>query len=62
MNREEIMKAIQDLSGSQGMYSRLYRNLIDLKQDDPIKYDEVMTELESQNFKDPVDMVLYFET
>ena len=59
MKREEIMETIKSLASSQGLYSRLYRDLMKLDEDE---YDEVMTELESQNFKDGVDLVMFIES
>lgn len=59
MKREEIMETIKSLSSSQGLYDRLYRDLMELDEDE---YDEVMTELESQNFKDGVDLVMFIES
>jgi hypothetical protein len=59
MKREEIMETIKSLASSQGLYSRLYRDLMELDEDE---YDEVMTELESQNFKDGVDLVMFIES
>ena len=58
MKREEIMETIKTLASSQGLYSRLYRDLMELDEE---KYNEVMTELESQNFKDVVDLIMYIE-
>lgn len=58
MKREEIMETIKTLASSQGLYSRLYKDLMAL---DENEYDEVMTELESQNFKDGADLVMYIE-
>ena len=58
MKREEIMETIKTLASSQGLYSRLYRDLMELDEE---KYNEVMTELESQNFKDGVDLVMFIE-
>ena len=59
MKREEIIKTIKSLAGSQGFYGRLYGDLIELDEDE---YDEVMTKLESQNFKDGVDLVMFIES
>ncbi|MCI7555078.1 MAG: hypothetical protein MST00_06575 [Tenericutes bacterium] len=59
MKREEIMETIKSLASSQGFYGRLYRDLMELDEDE---YDEVMTELESQNFKDGVDLVMFIES
>ena len=58
MKREEIMETIKSLASSQGFYGRLYRDLMALDEE---KYNEVMTELESQNFKDGVDLIMYIE-
>lgn len=41
MKREEIMETIKSLASSQGLYGRLYRDLMELDEDE---YDEVMTE------------------
>jgi hypothetical protein len=57
-----ILETIRGLAASQGFYGRLYRNLMEVKKEDPERWSLVCHELESQNFRDPVDMVLYFET
>lgn len=62
MNREEIMAVIRSLASSQGSYGRLLRRIEELKENDPDKYETVMAELEAQNFKDAVDLILYIET
>ena len=59
MKREEIMETIKTLASSQGLYSRLYRDLMALDEDE---YNEVMTELESQNFKDGIDLIMFIES
>lgn len=59
MNRTEIMNTIGTLANSQGFYSRIYNYLLSLNEDD---LNEILDELEAQNFADAVDMVLYFET
>ena len=61
MNREQILQAIRSLAMSQGFYGRLYRRLMELKDQDEVSYNECMENLELQNFSDPVDMVLFFE-
>ena len=57
-----ILETIRSLAASQGFYGLLYRNLMEVKKTDPPRWEKVRNELESQNFRDPVDMVLYFET
>lgn len=54
MNKEQILDAIYSLAHSQGFYGRLYEAI----QED----DSILEELESQNFSDVVDLVLYLET
>ena len=59
MEREEIMEKIKSLASSQGLYGRLYGDLMELDEDE---YEQVMLELESQNFKDEVDLVMFIES
>jgi len=61
MKINEILDAIYDLSLSQGFYGRLLRDLLELKENYPSEWEKVVKELESQNFKTTLDMVLYFE-
>lgn len=61
MKREEILEHIKGLSHSQGFYGRLYQTLMEMKEEDPEAYEEVMQEWETQNFKDPVELVIYIE-
>ena len=62
MNREQIMEAIRLLAHSQGSYGRLYRDLCEMREEDPDRFDEAMTMLEEENFKDAVDLVMYLES
>lgn len=62
MNRVQIMEVILNLSHSQGLYSRIARHLINLRDNDPEAYDDAMRNLEAQNFKDSVDLILYLES
>ena len=56
-----IREAIKQLAKGQGSYGRLDTRLDELQAEDPDKYDEVMQELDAQNFKDIVDLVMYLE-
>ena len=58
---DEILDVIENLSKSQGFYGRLLARLEELKNEDVQSYQKVVQELEGQNFKDSVDLVLYFE-
>ena len=51
MNKDQILKTIKDLAKSQGLYGRILRDM----------NDEVLEYLEEQNFKDPLDLVLFIE-
>lgn len=62
MDREDILDAIAMLANSQGFYGRLLRAIQELRDEDEERYEELMENLEAQNFGDTVDMVLYFET
>ena len=57
MNRQEILNTIKSLSSSQGFYGRLYMQL----SDDSEEVNEYLDYLESQNFKDPIDLIMFLE-
>lgn len=62
MNIIEIIEVIRLLSHSQGFYERLLDRILDMKASDPDSFEGLRKELESQNFKDSVDVVMYFES
>lgn len=62
MNREDILNVIAELSYSQGFYGRLLRDILELRDGDPDRYEEFMEVLEAKNFSEPLDVVLFFET
>lgn len=62
MDIEQIMVAIRSLAESQGFYGRLYNELWEMQTNDPDQWEEVKNTLEAQNFKDSLDMVMYFES
>ena len=57
----EIIGVIEMLSHSQGFYGRLLRSIYELKQENEIAYNELKDYLESQNFSDDLDVILFFE-
>lgn len=57
MNRQEILEAIKTLAQSQGMYGRLYNVLTNGTQTS----ENILKEMEGQNFGDVVDMVMWLE-
>lgn len=56
MKRKEILNTIKMLASSQGFYGRLYETITTSE-----SKDEILDELEQQNFKDALDLVFYFE-
>lgn len=56
MNKEQIWQTLNNLAQSQGFYGRLVH---DIEQSG--RKDEILTQLEKQNFKEPVDLVLFIE-
>lgn len=62
MDIEQIMAAIRSLAESQGFYVRLYNNMQAMQENFPERRQEIVETLEAQNFKDTLDMVMFFET
>ena len=61
MKIEQILDIILELSHSQGFYGRLYEDLMDIKDTDEIAWSSIVETLEAQNFKEPLDLILYLE-
>ena len=56
MKANEILETIKMLAKSQGFYGRLLNDI-----ETSEERENILAELESQNFKDPVDLVMFFE-
>lgn len=61
MKINEIKENIKKLATSQGFYGRLLASMETMEEVFPQDYTELVEELESQNFQNAVDMILYFE-
>ena len=61
MKMNEIISFIEMLSQSQGFYGRLLRSIHELKQENETAYNELKHYLESQNFSDALDVIMFFE-
>lgn len=61
MKMNDIMSVIEMLSHSQGFYGRLLRSIYELKQENETEYNELKNYLESQNFSDSLDVIMFFE-
>ena len=57
----DAIDIIDTLSHSQGFYGRLLRDIYELKRYEPEMFAMFVDEIESQNFKTALDVVMYFE-
>lgn len=58
MKRDEILETIRSLAQSQGSYGRLLQDLENMPKE---LSEAILTDLEAQNFKDAVDLIMYIE-
>lgn len=58
MKRDEITRLFQSLARSQGSYGRLLRDIDNMNESDR---EEFWIELETQNFRDDIDVILFIE-
>lgn len=62
MKMSEILDTIRSLACSQGMYGRLYRDIMELKENSPYDYKELVHMLESKKFSDSLDFIMWYES
>lgn len=60
MKYEDIKEVIKTLASGQGLYGRILRRLEEIEGDEE-QFEKVKKVLEEQNFKDTLDIVLWFE-
>lgn len=58
MEKQEILQALKRLSYSQGFYGRVLR---DIQTEEPEAREEILQQLESQQFKDMVELCEYLD-
>lgn len=58
---EQVVDVIEMLSYSQGFYGRLLEEILYIEENNPKQYEVFKTIVEKQEFKNPVDVVLFFE-
>lgn len=61
MDIEDVVDVIEMLADSQGFYGRLLEEILYIEENNPEKYEVFRELIEKQEFKDPVDVVLFFE-
>ena len=57
----DVIDVLVQLSYSQGFYGRLLRDIAETKKEAPEYFDMFVEEIESQNFRTMLDVVMYFE-
>ena len=57
----DVINILIELSRSQGFYGRLLRDLSEIKKYEPERFDLIVMEIESQEFTNALDVVMYFE-
>lgn len=62
MNIVQVIDVIRELAKSQGFYSRIYNAIIELRETDEDVFNAWSQVIESKNFKEPLDVVMYFES
>lgn len=58
---EDVVGLIEMLSYSQGFYGRLLDEILYIEENEPDKYEVFKGFIEKQEFKDPADVILFFE-
>lgn len=58
---DNVIDIIDTLSHSQGFYGRLLRDIYELKKYEPEMFAMFVDEIESKNFTNVLDIVMYFE-
>lgn len=58
---DQVVEVIEMLSYSQGFYGRLLDEIVYMEENEPEKFEVFRAIVEKQKFKDPVDVVLFFE-
>ena len=61
MKMKEIKETIKSLASSQGSYGRLLASIETMEEMFPQDYKKLAEELESQNFQNAVDLIMYIE-
>lgn len=62
MTWEQIIELLQDLSHSQGFYQRLLNEIKRMEDEEPDEYESAKRAILAQEFKDPLDIILFFES
>lgn len=58
---EQVIEVVEMLSHSQGFYGRLLRDIQQMKEFEPDKFEEFKELIELMGFENHVDVVMFFE-
>lgn len=58
---DDILDVFRTFAQSQGFYGRLLRDLQEIEDYDPDRYEAIKEHFESQHFKDGLDVILFVE-
>ena len=57
----DVLNVLSELSQSQGFYGRLLRDIYELMEYEPERFDMFVEEIENANFRNSLDVIMYFE-
>lgn len=57
----DVLNVISEFSHYQGFYGRLLEWIYDLMESDPNEFDIFVKQIEAEEFRSPIQVVLYFE-
>lgn len=60
-NIEEVVDVIEMLADSNGFYGQLLEEILYVEENKPAQYEVFKGFIEKQEFKNPVDVVMFFE-
>ena len=58
---EQVVEVIEMLADSQGFYGRLLEEILYVEENKPEQFELFKYIIEKQEFKNPVDVVMFFE-
>ena len=57
----DVINVLIELSHSQGFYGRLLNSIYELMEYEPERFDMLVEEIENANFRNSLDVIMYFE-
>lgn len=57
----DVLSVLNDLAQSQGFYGRLLRDIYEIMEYEPARFDMFVADIEALEFRSPLDVIMYFE-